>query len=79
MSPREEAQRREDELAERRSADREASEALTRRVAAVAVEKGATELVALDVRDLVGYTDFLLICTARNERRRRSTTRSTRS
>jgi ribosome-associated protein len=68
MSAHDEAQRREEELAERRSADREASEALTRRVAAVAEEKGATELVALDVRDLVGYTDFLLICTARNER-----------
>jgi ribosome-associated protein len=24
--------------------------------------------VALDMRDLVGYTDFLVICTARNER-----------
>jgi ribosome-associated protein len=24
--------------------------------------------VALDVRELVGYTDYLLICTARNER-----------
>ena len=25
-------------------------------------------MVALDMRDLVGYTDFLVICTARNER-----------
>jgi ribosome-associated protein len=68
MSARDEAQAREDELAERRLADRAASETLTRRVAAVAEEKGGTELVALDVRDLVGYTDFLLVCTARNER-----------
>lgn len=68
MSARDETQRREEELAERRSADRKASEALTRRVAAVAEEKGATGVVALDVRDLVGYTDFLLVCTARNER-----------
>jgi len=28
--------------------------------------------VALDVRALVGYTDFLLICTARNERQAKS-------
>jgi ribosome-associated protein len=44
------------------------SEQLARHVAALADEKGATELVALDVRPLVGYTDFLVICTARNER-----------
>jgi ribosome-associated protein len=44
------------------------SEELARRVAAIADEKGGADLVALDVRGLVGYTDFLLICTARNER-----------
>lgn len=44
------------------------AEALTRRIAAIADSKGATDIVALDVRGLVGYTDFLLICTARNER-----------
>ncbi len=44
------------------------SEELARRLAAIADEKGATDLVALDVRELVGYTDFLVICTARNER-----------
>jgi ribosome-associated protein len=43
-------------------------EELTRRMAAIADAKGATDIVALDVRELVGYTDFLLICTARNER-----------
>jgi ribosome-associated protein len=41
-------------------------EELARRIAEIADAKGAT--VALDVRGLVGYTDFLLICTARNER-----------
>ena len=30
--------------------------------------KQADDLVALDMRGLVGYTDFLVICTARNER-----------
>jgi ribosome-associated protein len=44
------------------------SEALARRVAEIVDEKGGTELVALDVRPLVGYTDYLVICSARNER-----------
>jgi len=44
------------------------SEELCRRIAGVADEKKGGEIVALDVRELVGYTDFLLICTARNER-----------
>jgi ribosome-associated protein len=44
------------------------SEELARRLAAIADDKKATELVALDVRDLVSYTDYLVICTARNER-----------
>jgi ribosome-associated protein len=41
---------------------------LARRVAAIADDKKATEVVALDVRPLVGYTDYLVICTARSER-----------
>ena len=44
------------------------SEELARRLAAIADDKKATDLVALDVRGLVGYTDYLVICTARNER-----------
>jgi len=53
-----------------RAADngREASEELVRLIAAIADEKLGADLVALDVGELVGYTDFLLICTARNER-----------
>src|SRR5204862_6823305 len=31
-------------------------------------EKKGVEIVALDVRDLVSYTDYLVIATARNER-----------
>jgi ribosome-associated protein len=55
--------------AERKPAPRgEDSERLAREIAGIADEKGASELVALDVRRLVGYTDFLVICTARNER-----------
>lgn len=41
---------------------------LTRLIAAIADEKQAEDIVALDVGELVGYTDVLLICTARNER-----------
>jgi ribosome-associated protein len=44
------------------------SEELARRIAGIADDKGGTDLVALDVRKLVGYTDFLVIATARNER-----------
>jgi len=43
-------------------------DALARRLAAIADDKKATDLVALDVRPLVSYTDYLVICTARNER-----------
>jgi ribosome-associated protein len=44
------------------------TEALTRRLAELADSKGATEIVALDMRGLVSYTDFLIIVSARNER-----------
>jgi ribosome-associated protein len=50
------------------SAERADSEGLTRRIAEIADDKKATDVVALDVRGLVGYTDFLVIATARNER-----------
>jgi ribosome-associated protein len=48
------------------------SGALARRLAEVADSKGATEVVVLDMRKLVSYTDFLAICTARNERQARA-------
>jgi ribosome-associated protein len=41
---------------------------LARRLAELADSKGASEIVVLDMRPLVSYTDFLVICTARNER-----------
>ena len=44
------------------------SEQLARRLAGVADSKKAEDLVALDMRPLVAYTDFLVVCTARNER-----------
>jgi ribosome-associated protein len=44
------------------------SPALAIRIAEVADSKGATDIVALDVSSILGYTDVLVICTARNER-----------
>jgi len=44
------------------------SEALARRLAELADSKAASEIVVLNMRELVSYTDFLTICTARNER-----------
>ena len=44
------------------------SEALARLVAEIADAKKAEDVVAMDMRSLVGYTDFLVVCTARNER-----------
>ncbi|MFN8217459.1 MAG: ribosome silencing factor [Solirubrobacterales bacterium] len=48
------------------------AEALARRLATVADSKKAEEIVVLDMRGLVAYTDFLAICTARNERQARA-------
>jgi ribosome-associated protein len=48
------------------------SEALARRLATIADAKKAADVIALDMRELVGYTDFLVICTARNERQARA-------
>lgn len=41
---------------------------LARRIAAIADSKQASDIVALDVAEILGYTDALVICTARNER-----------
>jgi len=44
------------------------SQTMARLMAEIADEKKADDVVALDMRSLVGYTDFLLVATARNER-----------
>jgi ribosome-associated protein len=41
---------------------------MARLMAEVADDKKADDIVALDMRALVAYTDFLVVCTARNER-----------
>ena len=48
------------------------SENLARRLAELADDKKAEDIVVLDMRELVSYTDFLAICTARNERQARA-------
>jgi ribosome-associated protein len=55
-------------LAARRAEAPDASTELARRIARVVDAKQGTDIVALDVRSLVSYTDYLIICTARNER-----------
>ncbi|MDX6609584.1 MAG: ribosome-associated protein [Solirubrobacterales bacterium] len=48
------------------------TEALAQRLAELADAKAASEIVVLDMRGLVSYTDFLVVCTARNERQARA-------
>lgn len=48
------------------------SEQLARQLATIADAKKAEEVIVLDMRKLVAYTDFLVICTARNERQARA-------
>jgi ribosome-associated protein len=48
------------------------SQDLARRIAELADSKAAQDIVVLDMRGLVSYTDFLAICTARNERQARA-------
>lgn len=48
------------------------SESLARRLAELADSKAAGDIAVLDMRKLASYTDFLAICTARNERQARA-------
>jgi ribosome-associated protein len=59
---------REAAVAEKRAQDPGASEELARRIAAIVDEKLGEDIVVLDMRELVGYTDYLILATARNER-----------
>jgi ribosome-associated protein len=44
------------------------SKELATRIAAAAWEKKAKEVRAIEVRDLVGYTDYVVVCTGTNDR-----------
>ncbi|HEU5063983.1 MAG TPA: ribosome silencing factor [Solirubrobacterales bacterium] len=48
------------------------SEQLARHLAEIADSKKAEDAIVLDMRKLVAYTDFLVICTARSERQARA-------
>ncbi len=48
------------------------TEQLARNLAAIADSKKAEDVVVLDMRELVAYTDFLAICTARSARQARA-------
>jgi ribosome-associated protein len=50
----------------------EGSDGLALRLAELVDSKAAEEIVVLDMRGLVSYTDYLAICTARNERQARA-------
>jgi ribosome-associated protein len=52
--------------------NRAQSEQLARDLAAIADSKKAEDVLALDMRELVAYTDFLVVCTARSERQARA-------
>ena len=45
-----------------------ASEELARAIAAYAADKKAIDLVELDLRDVLGYTDFFVICSGNTDR-----------
>ncbi len=46
----------------------ETSAELVRLIAEIVDDKLGSEIVAIDVRDYVAYTDYLIVATARNER-----------
>lgn len=62
------ANERERRVAGRRERAPAAAERLARRIAAIVEDKLGEDVLILDMRGLVGYTDFLVIATARNER-----------
>lgn len=60
--------KRESAVAAKREEAPAASEELARRIAAIVDDKLGEDIAILDMRELVGYTDFLVLATARNER-----------
>jgi ribosome-associated protein len=52
----------------RAGVETQSSEALARRIAATALDRKARDVVVLDMRGVVAYTDFLVIATGNTER-----------
>jgi ribosome-associated protein len=44
------------------------STALAERIAAIAADKKARDVRVLDLRDVVGYTDYFVVCSGNTER-----------
>jgi len=44
------------------------SEALAGRIAAIASDRKAIDIVVVDLRGMVGYTDFFVVCSGNTER-----------
>lgn len=42
--------------------------ALAHRIAAVAADRQASDITVLDMREVASYTDYFVVCTARNTR-----------
>ena len=49
-----------------------AGEELAERIARIALDKKATDVRVLDVREVVSYTDYLVICTGNTDRQTRA-------
>ena len=52
----------------RRVAEQQRSSELVDRIAEIASDKKAADITILDVREIVGYTDYFLICSGNTER-----------
>ncbi len=44
------------------------SEALAQRIAEIAADKKASDIRVLDMREIVGYTDWFVVCSGNTER-----------
>ena len=53
---------------QRRFAQPERSDELVERIAEIASDKKAADIMILDVHEIVGYTDYFLICSGNTER-----------
>jgi len=51
-----------------RAADRMTPEELARAIVDYAVDRKALDIVQLDLREMIGYTDYFVICSGRSER-----------
>ncbi len=51
-----------------RTADRMTPEELAQAIVDYAVDRKALDIVQLDLREMIGYTDYFVICSGRSER-----------